>query len=880
MWWTQNPIYMIKKILIIMLATASFFSDTEAQTKRKKSRKKAAVTAPVNPAARSRVKSIASVTKSCKVYQGHLTFYQDTLKGNAYISLNEEQLSQPMIYFTYSENGTFNLGLFRGNYRETSIIKFERVFNKIHVKKVKTGLYFNPESALSKSSNANISDALVSSEQIIAQSKGKFLIDAAKLLGTELLHQLARNIPRGFPFPYRTGRLNTSKTFVKNLRSYPQNSDIVFSYTFDNGGSYRNDGTIADPRYITVEVQHSFVAMPDSNYQPRFDDPRVGYFTERSTDMTTVETINYRDMIRRWRLEKKNPEAAISEPVKPIVWWIENTTPKEIIPIIKKAGETWNLAFEPLGFKNAVVIKIQPDSATWEAGDIRYNVLRWASSINPRFGGYGPCFSNPLTGEILGADIMLEWLFLTNRVSSGAIFEPKAVNNSNLLDDPLYQGCVAGNHMHAQNLFGKAALTARGKGLKMNEDGTLKITPLLEQGIFYLILHEMGHTFGLNHNMKASQLHPPADLHNTNLTSKVGLLGSVMDYPAINFAPVGVKQGHYYTTRPGPYDLWAINYGYSIGLKDPKAEKQRLNSILSQSHQHQLTFGNDADDMRSPGKGIDPRVMIGDLSSDAIGFARQRMDLCQNLIDNALNNYLDSGANYAELRKSVSVIVGQYAIQAGVVSRYIGGVYVDRAFHQQGGESLPYTPVPLNTQKEAMELLSSKVFNSEPIQFSDSLMSFMQPQRRGFDFFVRTEDPKMANAILAMQKSVLAHLLSSSVLNRMINSELYGNQYTITAMMNDLTNAIFKDDIKGSSSIFRQSLQIDYVNNLVRISGLSEGSKTRTVMSSRELGIAKARAYAQLSDLRKQLFLYRNSGNEGSKQHKAYLIQMIDNALK
>lgn len=863
-----------------MLATVSFFADTEAQTKRKKSKKKSAVTAPVNPAARSRVKSIASVTKSCKVYQGHLTFYQDTLKGNAYISLNEEQLSQPMIYFTYSENGTFNLGLFRGNYRETSIIKFEKVFDKIHVKKVKTGLYFNPESALSKSSNANISDALVSSERIVAQSKGKYLIDATKLLGTELLHQLARNIPRGFPFPYRTGRLNTSKTFVKNLRSYPKNSDIVFSYTFDNGGSYRNDGTIADPRYITVEVQHSFVAMPDSNYQPRFDDPRVGYFTERSTDMTTVETINYRDMIRRWRLEKKNPEAAISEPIKPIVWWIENTTPKEIIPIIKTAGETWNLAFEPLGFKNAVVIKVQPDSATWEAGDIRYNVLRWASSINPRFGGYGPCFSNPLTGEILGADIMLEWLFLTNRVSSSAIFEPNAVNKSNLPDDPLHQGCIAGNHMHAQNLFGKAALTAQGKSLKMNDDGTLKITPLLEQGIFYLILHEMGHTFGLNHNMKASQLHPPADLHNTNLTSKVGLLGSVMDYPAINFAPVGVKQGHYYTTRPGPYDLWAINYGYSIGLKDPKAEKQRLNSILSQSHQHQLTFGNDADDMRSPGKGIDPRVMIGDLSSDAIGFARQRMDLCQNLIDNALNNYLDSGANYAELRKSVSVIVGQYAIQAGVVSRYIGGVYVDRSYHQQGGESLPYTPVPLNTQKEAMELLSNKVFNAEPIQFSDSLLAFMQPQRRGFDFFVRTEDPKMANAILSMQKSVLAHLLSSSVLNRMINSELYGNQYTVTAMLNDLTDAIFKGDIKGSSSIYRQSLQIDYVNNLVRISGLSESSKTRTVMSSRQLGIAKARAYAQLSDLRKQLFLYRNSGDEGSKQHKAYLIQMIDNALK
>ena len=165
--------------------------------------------------------------------------------------------------------------------------------------------------------------------------------------------------------------------------------------------------------------------MPDSNFKARMDDPRVGYFTHQVNDMTSVGALNYRDVIHRWRLEKKDPTALISEPVKPITWWIENTTPKELIPTIKKAGETWNLAFEPLGFKNAVVIKVQPDSATWDAGDIRYNVLRWASSPNPPFGGYGPSFVNPITGEILGADIMLEWVFVTNRIVSEETFSPQ-----------------------------------------------------------------------------------------------------------------------------------------------------------------------------------------------------------------------------------------------------------------------------------------------------------------------------------------------------------------------------------------------------------------------------------------------------------------------
>ena len=168
--------------------------------------------------------------------------------------------------------------------------------------------------------------------------------------------------------------------------------------------------------------------MPDSNYLPRYDDTRVGYFTTRTTDLTTLDPINYRDFINRWRLKKKFPEKKISEPIKPIVYWIENTTPVEFRSIIKSAVESWNIAFEEAGFKNAIEVYIQPDTAEWDAGDIRYNVLRWTSSPVPPWGGYGPSLVNPRTGEIIGADIMLEWSYVTNRIVSDRLFNDNLSN--------------------------------------------------------------------------------------------------------------------------------------------------------------------------------------------------------------------------------------------------------------------------------------------------------------------------------------------------------------------------------------------------------------------------------------------------------------------
>ena len=148
--------------------------------------------------------------------------------------------------------------------------------------------------------------------------------------------------------------------------------------------------------------------MPENDFRSRRDDPRVGYFSQFINDQTSISNVPYKDIIHRWYLKKKDPNAAVSEPVEPIVYWIENTTPVEYRQIIMDAGLKWNEAFEKAGFKNAVKMKIMPDDANWDPADIRYNVIRWVSSASPTYGAIGPSFVNPKTGQIIGADITIE----------------------------------------------------------------------------------------------------------------------------------------------------------------------------------------------------------------------------------------------------------------------------------------------------------------------------------------------------------------------------------------------------------------------------------------------------------------------------------------
>src|SRR5690606_14112807 len=291
--------------------------------------------------------------------------------------------------------------------------------------------------------------------------------------------------------------------------------------------------------------------------------------------------------------------------------------------------------------------------------------------------------------------------------------------------------------------------------------------------------------------------------------------------------------------------------------------------LLEMSTKPELTFGNDADDMRSPGKAIDPRVMVGDLSSDAIQYAINIYELTNDMMGDLRLKFSTSGKSYEELRRAYYLLSSQRANAGTVISRYIGGVYVDRAMVGQDGGTQPYTPVSLEDQKRAMNALSKYIFAPDAFDAPSDLYNYLAMQRRGFNFFSGTEDPKIHEQILSYQKNVLSHVLHPNTLQRLTDSELYGNQYSLATFMTDLNNAIFKADIYGNVNSFRQNLQVEYTNRLINmLIGKDNGSFDNN---------AKVMALANLNAI---YTMAAPSGNVASRAHKQYLRTLIENAKK
>ena len=854
------------KFICFAMSLMFFLSSqtNEAQNKRK-DKKKNQVEASAKPdSKKAKKKSIAELVKSSKKIDGLFPIYQDTITGSLQMVISEKHINKEFIYFSQISDGVMDAGrINRGSYRGSRVFKVEKYFNKIEFVVQNTSFYFNPNSPLSKSKEANISNGNVASIKIEAhdKKKGLYLIKADGLFLSETLSQIKRpKSPGQSPTAFKLGSLNKTKTKISSIRNYEENTNLEVEYVYSSPSILnRGSNALADGRNVSIKVFHSLIAMPENDYELRFDDPRVGYFTTQVNDQTSTSSTPYRDLVHRWDLKKKNPNAAISEPVEPITWWIENSTPIEWRATITEGVLQWNKAFEKAGFKNAIVVKIQPDDADWDAGDIRYNVLRWTSSPQPPFGGYGPSFVNPKTGQILGADIMLEYVHFTNRVFYDKVYEltsaEKPLAESDFEEDA-HTSCSFGKEMHEDLMFASAMISATGAS-------EFEVERIKKESMLALIMHEVGHTLGLNHNMKASQLFSPAQLADADFIKGKCLTASVMDYATLNITRDRSKQGQYNDVAVGPYDEWAIRLGYT-----PFKSESERQTLLNESTKPELIFGNDADDMRSPGKAIDPRVMTNDQSSDAIAYSIDRIELSNDLMTTAKSKFVTDGESYHELRRVYGLLSSQKAGAANVISRYIGGVYVNRAMVGQQGGKQPYTPVSLTDQRRAMNALNKYVFAPNAFSVPNDLYNYLAMQRRGFNF--RTpEDPKIHNQVVGYQRNVLRHLLHYNTLQRIIDSQLYGNRYILSTFMINLNNSIFKADIYGTVNTFRQNLQLEYTNMLIDM--LTGKQKDRFPNS------AKSMALFNLKNIRT---MAAPAGNTLSKAHKLHLRALIGNALK
>ena len=813
------------------------------------------------------------ITDKCKHYYGLFPIHQDTVSGKTYIEISEDKINREFIYFCRISDASADVGYTRGAYRDSKVFRISKYFDRIDFTVQNTQFYFAPDNAISASSDANINKPLVFTEKISGvrydtlynEDSSKtirkhYLIDADGLFLQENIVQVKpskrSNEP---PNAFVVGNMNSKKNKILSITNYPENSDVEAEYIYENPYPTNFGSTEAtDARFLSVRLRHSIIAMPDDKYVPRYDDPRVGYFLDNMTDMTSMKSAPYRDLINRWRLEKKYPSLPISEPIHPITYYMDKNTPVEWRPVIKAAVEQWNIAFEAAGFKNAVVCLQQPDTATWDAGDIRYNVLSWTASPNPPFGGYGPSFSNPRTGEILGADIMLEWIYLSNRFKHEKLFDIAGLQYDDENNNGFYS-CNAGYQSMLNIATGNAIISTM-------DGGQFEKDEYLRQALTDLVMHEVGHTLGLNHNFIASYMNSPKELEDKNHAATIGLTASVMDYTVPNLALHKDIQGQYFDTRPGPYDIWAIRYGYTP-IDSTRGERATLEAILQESSKPNHLFFPDADDMRNPGKGIDPRVMLYDMSSDPLHYAEEQILLINTTFPKIFAKYTDSNQSYHDLRNAYLILNTQYSRNLTVISRWIGGVYVSRNFTQQNN-NIPFTPVEASKQKLAMALLAKYAFGKDAFQAENYLYKYLQSQRRGNDRPFEGEDPKIHDRILNIQKGILDHVLHPNTLQRIVDSKLYGNSYTLPSVMSNLSNAIFKDDINNTVNSQRQNLQTEYLKRLLTILSPSSGYAN----------IIKANTLVQVSDIKRYASVA--TGDAETQAHKKYLLFLIQQALE
>ena len=745
-----------------------------------------------------------------EVFEGMIDIYYETDEDTYYTIIEEENLSKEFIYFYYIISGAQAGGASGGDMGDSSVLEFRKFKDDIALYKKNTVFNYDDSNNISKSTLTNILESFVGRFEVKIEEEGRYLVNIDKLFLGEMLVGLTPPKEYAEYYSLILGRIDDKKTYISRVKNYPKNTSIEVTYGFFNPSPKGSVDAVPDARYSSIVARHMFVEMPDDNYEPRVADQRIGYFSTKITDLSTYDYFKGKDLINRWRLIKKDPTAEISEPINPIVFWVENSTPEEIKPFVVEAIELWNIAFEKAGFKNAVVAKIQPDDAEWDAGDVQYNVIRWASTPSPRYSGYGPSVANPRTGEMIAADIVQEF----NSISYG--YRLRKIWGYDEENDPLRQWIVS------------------------------------------LTLHEIGHTLGLRHNFKASWLYDASEIHDKNITGN-NHIGSVMDYDPINIAPDGVEQGNYFPTEPGPYDIWAITFGYTQGMSDVDRE-----NLLSQSTRPEYIFGTDDDAMGSPGGNTDPRNKRYDMSSDPITYTVQRLQIIDNKINELPEIFNEPGSTYTELKATFDSLLRDKGRFAESIAIQIGGVYSNRLVIGQESGLTPFAVVPYAEQKRAMKTLNEYLFANDAFKFSPDILKLLQSEKRAASYGNSDDDPKIHDRVLRMQMGALSFILHPRVMKRLTDSSQYGNEYLPDEVLQDIFEGIFV--AREIPNTFKMNLQSAYVDGL--IGAMSDERYDEISRSAIFNSLLKIRNYSNSS-----------YGNKMVKGHFDYLNWKINNAL-
>jgi hypothetical protein len=793
------------------------------------------------------LRPFADVIKDAKRLEGPFALYQKDDK--VWLELRPEDLGQPFILSPKLKTGIGEGRFVGGLMGEEVVVEFRRVHNQMQLLARNTEFVARDGTAERRSIDVSFSPSLIGSVPVLSQphpERKSVLVEANGLVLTDLLGlgmQLQRSYRQGYSFDARNSAVtqvrSTPELTVLEVLSHYYTSSIAVPQP-PAPGQPPNPGpqpttprSVPDPRSLFVTIHYSIARLPDKPMAARRADPRLGYFTANVNDYTSdlARTPRVRNIIR-WRLEKKDPDAALSEPVKPITFWIDRTVPDKYRASVIAGVLEWNKAFEKIGFRDAVRAEVQPDNAEWDTLDFGRASIRWMTSAVPAFGGIGPSHVDPRSGEILDADIGLESLSSRNlrALRAGVIGAPTAQPDGATGAPPpelAARGLRALGHCNyadaaaEQLTYALEVLDTRGD---LDPDSP-EAERFVQAYVKDVTMHEVGHTLGLRHNFRASRIWTEAQLADPDFVARNGLTGSVMEYGAINLpAPTfAAREGarawaHPFTPTLGPYDYWAIEYGYRP--LPPDREAAELARIAARSAEPQLAYGTDEDQFL----GIDPETLHFDLGADVLAFSRKRIEIARDVIARQEARALRTDQDYSVLRRSVTFALRDMNRTAGLLTRQIGGVRTLRDFPGSGRD--PLSPVPAAQQREALALVASGILSADSLRISPELQ-----RRLATNFDERTDavfrgeatvptDFPLTSLVLDLQRGVLNSLMSDTVAARILDSESKAPKeaFRFTELLDRLQGAVFSE-LGGNGPIpaLRRELQREYINRLAAL---------------------------------------------------------------